>query len=89
MNTPKPFEPFREYRHTGDFEPDAQKAYKIVFGLRVLGWIFLGSICSGALYVSILQNWPRAKTKIEFKQVQPKKSNSQNDPVFRILSEQA
>lgn len=90
MSTVKRFEPFKEYRHTGDFEPDAQKAYKIVRGLRLLGWIFLLSLSLGAVSVIAYDKLKPvvAKSKIEFRRVAPAKTNSSTDPIFRILSEQ-
>lgn len=78
------------YRHEGDFDADAKFIFKIVTALRVLGWIFLGSLLLGALATIVYDKWPRSTIPAPtFQRVEPKNPNSSNDPIFRILSESA
>lgn len=87
----EPFDAFREYRSEADFEPDAAYAYRIIRFIRIIGWVFLVALLAATTGVVVWDKFLRplpSATKVEFHRVEPRRTDSLSDPIYRILSEQ-
>lgn len=77
------------YRHTGQFDPEAQKMFSILQFVRKVGWnlclaLLIGAVCT------IIYDKTRSRTfpkPIELRRMVPTNPKSTNDPILRILSE--